>query len=251
MELIDICYPNSTANNLRFEFENALTKRDFKSDKWFIFTNEEHNMLILLTKISNNTDMVILKNEINKLKEYFSFDYDIEITDKDKTVSYKQIWSIKISITNIEYFTPPVFIEEEIKVIERETLISICEDSVLPWDKWQNRDSGSSQQLVSDIYSLLKAGAEYTIKVEQDHTIWIEFVNVTYEEIRNAIDNHYLYVDDIDEYKEANPEDEMFYGYGLSLGEVTPDKIEAADYHLSGYLPTRKRLQECDGEDWY
>jgi len=264
MELIDICYPDSPANNLRFVFERALQKREFVSGQWFAFTNEEHNILILSTKVSSNTDVIILEMELEKLKKYFTFKSDILITSKSKEREKRQGWSITISILDIEdiKYVRPVMrtlddIKEEKKVaqnnnaINRDELISICEDAIVPWQNWQNRDSGSSQYLVTDIYSLLKAGCDYEVTIENGETIWITFIDVTYDIVRDAIDNYNLYCDDIDEYKEANPEDEMFYGYGLSLGEISVKNINDGNYHLSGYLPTRKRLKESDGEDWY
>ena len=260
MELIDICYPDTSANNLRYSLEKELEKENFVSNQWYVFTNEEHNLLIIRAKINNHTQVEVLKTKLDKLKDFFLYTYQLEIVRNGEEWERDQSLSITISILDIDYseYNKPVFqtakkvkIEKLSKTINREELISICEDSIVPWQNWQNRDSGSSQYLVSDIYSMLKAGCDYETHYESEDTIWITFYNITYEIIRDAIDNHYLSYDDIDEYKEAYPDEEMFYGYGLSLGEVTKDKLKEEDFDLSGYLPSRKRLIACAGSDWY
>jgi len=125
----------------------------------------------------------------------------------------------------------------------RDELISICEDGVVKWQDWGDRDSYMAQVQLSDIYSLLRVGAEYDCQVENDRTIWIDFHNVTNEMIDDA-KNYRLDYDDREKYLEEHDYDyEMFDGKGLDI------KYDRTEY--SGYMPTRTRLKETQGGDWY
>jgi len=60
--------------------------------------------------------------------------------------------------------------------MQREELIEICEDAVVPCEKWNNRDSYFAQILIQDIYAMLKANVKYTIK-QEDKTLFIHRFN--------------------------------------------------------------------------
>ena len=139
------------------------------------------------------------------------------------------------------------------ETLNRSQLIEICEKSILPYQKWENRDSGASQVMIADIYRMLKSGAEYEYTIENQYTIWIEFKNLTYEIIRKAISNdiYNLNYDTVEEYLEKFPEEEMFEGYGLDLGRLTEKDFKKEKIILRGYLPTFERLKQANGEDWY
>ena len=71
--------------------------------------------------------------------------------------------------------------------------------------------------------------------------MWIEFSSPTTEQKAKLLD-HYLEIDSIDEYREVfGYEDEMFTGYG----------IDWKSSYFGGYLPTRDKLDLCNGSDWY
>ena len=122
----------------------------------------------------------------------------------------------------------------------REDLIQICQDSVVPYTKWSNRDSYSSQVGVSSIYQGLVAGIDYKHRVDCE-TIWISFEKPTEEQKIDIYYKYYLNIDSIDDYLEENEGSEMFYDSGINWN---------SDF-LAGYLPTRKRLDDADGDDWY
>ena len=121
----------------------------------------------------------------------------------------------------------------------REELIDICEDAVVPYTKWNNRDSYAAQMEISTIWAGLVAGLDYRILPDtDDETIWIEFYNIDLEKLDHVYN---LNIDDLEDYREAFPDDEMFIGYGIDFYHGN---------HFSGYMPTRERLEEVNGEDW-
>jgi len=126
--------------------------------------------------------------------------------------------------------------------MEREELIKICEDAVVPYTKWGDRDSYSAQCNISDIHGLLSVGAEYNIGGEtNEDTIWIIFKNIT-DKQEHDYTRHLLPIDGLEDYfGEGGHESEIFDGGGINIGGA----------YLGGYMPTRKRLEEVDGEDWY
>lgn len=146
--------------------------------------------------------------------------------------------------------------------LNRETLISICERAVVPYTSWSDRDSYSAQLQLSDIFSLLKSGSNYKLKIENEHTIWIDFIDLTEEHIENA-SKYYLNIDSRDDYfEEYGYENEMFDGYGLDYNDLNSNQWDYKDIdnddftrvykgYIGGYLPTEKRLEDSDGEDWY
>jgi hypothetical protein len=108
--------------------------------------------------------------------------------------------------------------------LTREELISICEAAIVPYEKWHNRDSPHSQERVGVCWALLRAGCEFRILTHPAHqgdgcvtdadTIWLEITHATFMSIECGRD-------------EEPWEDETFY------------------------LPTRKRLADRAGRDWY
>lgn len=48
----------------------------------------------------------------------------------------------------------------------REELIALCEQAVVPQDKWCNRDSAGCQEQVGHLWAMLKAGCAYQIDTE-------------------------------------------------------------------------------------
>lgn len=154
--------------------------------------------------------------------------------------------------------------------MDREELIKICEDAVVPFLDWNNRDSYAAQEQLADIYKLLSAKVAYTVNIEDNHTIYIDFINVTKEQIEKS-NQFYLHTDSIDDYKEAFPDNEMFIGYGLGIPSIYDissfetkyiDDVNNLDNviemitvkkRLGGYLPTRSILIEYVEKygDWY
>lgn len=108
------------------------------------------------------------------------------------------------------------------KKYTREDLIKICEQAFVPEDKWHDRDSESSQCELGECYALLKAGCDFEVIYEDDlcatneHTIWL-----------------YIY--------------SCGFAWFEDYGEDRDDSKEKHHY----YLPTQKRLDEVNGEDWY
>jgi hypothetical protein len=122
--------------------------------------------------------------------------------------------------------------------MNKDDLIQLCIDSYVPFTSWSNRDSYSAQQNVKNIYQLLKAGAPYTFSIEGD-TIQIEFSNVY--QFFDVIETISFNIDSREDYLEENPDDEMFDGSSIyDCGDA-----------FYGYLPTRKRLDNSHGGDWY
>ena len=120
--------------------------------------------------------------------------------------------------------------------LTRQDLIELCEWAVVPAYKWHNRDSYSAQVNIASIYEGLTAGLDYEITDTTDGTIWIKFTEVNKSKMKKA---RYLSIDDIDDYKY---DDEMFYSDGIDF---------TSGNYKGGYIPTEKRLEEAEGDDWY
>lgn len=111
------------------------------------------------------------------------------------------------------------------KEYTREELIKICQKAFIAQEKWNNRDSASSQIALGSCYALLKAGCYFEIQYTKDstgcstdeNTIWIQF-----------------WVHDF-----------SWFEYNEDNAKGTKDH----NYHF--YLPTEKRLKERKGGDWY
>ena len=105
----------------------------------------------------------------------------------------------------------------------REELIAICEQAVVPVDKWGNRDSPSSHEKLGLCMVMLKAGCEFWIHTSpparsdnrcltSDRTIWL------------GIDWP------------------SFSTFEYGGGDMNSETF---------YLPTPERLKEREGRDWY
>ena len=137
------------------------------------------------------------------------------------------------------------FLNENVKrKFTREDLIQICRNSVVPHQKWNNRDSYSSQVGVQSIYEGLTGSVPFTYTIDGD-TIWITFEKPTKEQKDKF---EYLPIDSREDYFEwyrneygDDYEPEMFDGNGIDWNSN----------YLSGYLPTPERLERVDGDDWY
>jgi len=139
-----------------------------------------------------------------------------------------------------------IMTEEGDLTMERQELIDICLDAVVPFKEWNDRDSYSSQVLLESIYQGLKAGVDYTVKIEGE-TIWIYFEEPT-EGQRKKLQENRLDIDSRDDYIKWYLEEygdecypEMFDGYGINWDSP----------YRGGYLPTRERLNYANGGDWY
>ena len=99
--------------------------------------------------------------------------------------------------------------------LTREYLIDLCERSIVPVEKWYNRDTPHTQEKVGLAWVLLKSGCEWRAAKDpksDKNTIWIEIFHPdfrTFEEDRD--------------YREKC----LFY------------------------LPTESRLERSKGGDWY
>lgn len=100
--------------------------------------------------------------------------------------------------------------------LTREELIAICEAAIVPESKWCDRDSESAHRQVGECWALLRAGCPFRISAvgslcTNEKTIW-------------------LYVD----------------SRGFDSFETGGERNTQ-----SFYLPTRKRLADREGRDWY
>ena len=94
----------------------------------------------------------------------------------------------------------------------REELLAICEAGFVPQEHWSNRDTASAQRQLGEAYALLKAGCDYSIGSDTNNrTIWAV---ITFEGFARKD-----------------------YDGGLDTEHF--------------YLPTRKRLADANGTDWY
>lgn len=97
----------------------------------------------------------------------------------------------------------------------REELIAICEAAIVPMEHWSNRDSSSAQEQVGQAWALLRAGAPFTLRTHDpatdERTIWVDIERKGF---------CYFEVD----------------------GPLEMDLF---------YLPTRARLEDRSGRDWY
>ncbi|MBB3752515.1 hypothetical protein FHT44_005027 [Mycolicibacterium sp. BK634] len=101
--------------------------------------------------------------------------------------------------------------------ISRETLIELCRDGVVPQKNWYNRDSARAQRQLGEALALLSAGCHYEILHDpdglntNDQTIWIMI----------------------------ECEGFAYHDWGGDLDRETY------------YIPTRERLNDNAGGDWY
>ena len=99
----------------------------------------------------------------------------------------------------------------------RDELIAICERAVVQHERWSDRDTARAQEGVGKAWAFLRAGCDFHVITEgdlcvtDDRTIWVEITH----DIFGVID------------------------WG------GPQETERF------YLPTRARLDETDGGDWY
>lgn len=106
----------------------------------------------------------------------------------------------------------------------REELIKICEKAIVDVSKWQNRDTPSSQESVGRLWALLKSNCPFKILYDthglctNEQTIWLE-----------------VYW----------PQFSHFDWVGFDLEDITTLHSE------SFYIPTLKRLEAYENNDWY
>lgn len=102
----------------------------------------------------------------------------------------------------------------------RQDLLKLCEDAVVPIKKWGDRDCSEAHMQLGQAWALLKAGCPFEIMQEKDsngldtdeNTIWVEIKFTDFSGAENGVD--------------------------LNASETF-------------YIPTRKRLNENKGKDWY
>lgn len=134
--------------------------------------------------------------------------------------------------------------------MKRSELIQLCQDAVVHHTKWQNRDSYSAQKSIQSIYKGLTAGLDFRVvtkDINEDYhsderTLIIEFIQpIDHSKLKDAKN---LEISEREDYfRDCDPdyETEMFDGYG----------IDFLSNYTQTYMPTRKRLEECNGDDWY
>ena len=116
---------------------------------------------------------------------------------------------------------------------ERNEMIALCDQAVVPVDKWMDRDSCKAHQQIGQLRMLLKAGCNFEIMTkytEKDsqmpemctskNTIWVRVFGPDFK----WVEMHGI--DDV-------PEDY--------------NKHEIDTF----YLPTYSKVKAADGEDWY
>lgn len=96
------------------------------------------------------------------------------------------------------------------KTPDRQTLIDLCEQALVPHDRWHNRDSASAQAQVAVCAAYLKAGCDFELDTQmtkdaKGRTYWVIVTFNGFEAVKN----------------------ELFY------------------------IPTKQRLIDAGGDDWY
>lgn len=105
--------------------------------------------------------------------------------------------------------------------ITREELIALCDDGVVPVDKWSNRDSASAQKQLGEARALLAAGCDFDVIDDRgrlksdDRTLWVEIIYPGFQAFEWGHSER------------AHWDDDTYY------------------------LPTRQRLDDNAGRDWY
>lgn len=134
--------------------------------------------------------------------------------------------------------------------MERSELIQLCKDAVVHHTKWNDRDSYLAQKSIESIYEGLTAGLNFRVvtkKIDKDYhsderTLIIEFIQpIDHSKLQKA---EYLEISTREDYfRDCDPdyETEMFGGEGIDFWSS----------YTQTYMPTRKRLIESNGDDWY
>ena len=129
-------------------------------------------------------------------------------------------------------------------------LIELCKNAVVHHTKWNNRDSYSAQKSIQSIYEGLTAGLDFRVVTKEidadyhsdDRNLVVEFTQPIDKDKLN--ESEYLEISSREDYhKDCDPdyETEMFDGTGIDSGSN----------YTQTYMPTQKRLDECNGDDWY
>ena len=106
----------------------------------------------------------------------------------------------------------------------REELIAICEKATVPQSKWWDRDSAGAIQQMGMAWALLKAGCEFRV-IKEDNATDIEKVSNT------ITDEKTIWIDI------------TYKGFRA---------FEGGDEEMTTFcLPTKERLKQVDGDDWY
>lgn len=98
---------------------------------------------------------------------------------------------------------------------DRESLIQLCTDGVVPERLWHDRDSADAQKQLGEALMLLRAGCEFTFSGDPKQTESMYWIRVTYR---------------------------GFDAFEMGRDYLTTDLF---------YVPTRSRLDACAGKDWY
>lgn len=134
--------------------------------------------------------------------------------------------------------------------MERSELIQLCQDAVVHHTKWQDRDSYSAQKSIQSIYEGLTAGLDFRVvtkEIDEDYhsderTLIVEFLQpIDHSKLENG--KHLEISEREDYFRDCDPdyETEMFDGTGIDFWSN----------YTQTYMPTRKCLDECNGDDWY
>lgn len=102
------------------------------------------------------------------------------------------------------------------KKYTRKELIEICEQAIVLEKDWSDRDSEQSQRNVGVCWAFLKCGCDFEI---------------VYDDGLCSTDDRTIWL--------------WIYTKGFECFEGGGKER----YHI--YLPTKKRLKECEGGDWY
>jgi hypothetical protein len=74
---------------------------------------------------------------------------------------------------------------EEVMEYTREQLIELCDKAIVPFEKWQNRDTPKAQSDIGTIRAYLKAGCKYRIVTDMPgdpETIWLQIHHYQFED---------------------------------------------------------------------
>ncbi len=130
------------------------------------------------------------------------------------------------------------------KRYSRNKLIELCQRAVVPCTRWHDRDSYCAQRSVQSIYEGLTAGLKFhAYESEDGETIYVRFKQpIDIDKLRTK--GLYLNIDSLENYwDECDPnfETEMFDGSG----------IDFRSSYTESYMPSEKRLDRVEGDDWY
>lgn len=112
--------------------------------------------------------------------------------------------------------------------MNREELLALIRDAFVPQEQWSDRDSERAQRQLGEAFALLTAGCEYTIGRQENvkgdpRTLWVHIWSRGFD---------------------------WFEGTGDPDWDAGSQRDRQLNEHTF-YVPTRTRLADAAGSDWY